>query len=650
MKHFNSGNSIGILLLFAMTLLILLPACRDEREPLDRNRAPETFLTIAPPETTETDYKVHLYWHGEDKDGIVTRYMWFHSDTIRTLRPDLDQDVEFLDWNPEVRASDYVRGHFTHATDTVFIFEGYDNTTGALLNRQSFHLVAIDDMGKMDPTPSRIQFFAKVDCLPETFFWTSKDGNSWKPYVAGELDTMSMFTDVFIRFTGTTCNSMITGYQWIHSGKTYPDENNDGIPEWRIPPPDTMTVALENDPDSYLPSGDFYFKVIARDEAGARSRSDILTGEGVCQIVINYDPDTRVTYGDNYFTKQNGDTAIRTVDFNEGEIDTLPYKSRLKLHYLGWDDDRDILEFSDPPVPMRFQTMYGRIGVAQNGSISSHKTPWYPTDRAEDTNCYADEDSVTIRIGSYEYFVAVRSFDEQYRSDGTPDTVRFFGNYSPTIDDVQVGIDSNLFIPGLQFLPISGDTLYVNIATPLIPMGDTCNAYERTPDDEDNTFTYMFKYYLSCSGHDDQRDPPGSGVRSWWFSIDGVNEDYYYRNEDEWISNQENDVLLQECVFRIEVPYDLSYSYPWPDSLYVNDVPEWMGDQELLVRGKDIRSTDTFDEGMRCTSPTFSDDDPCEMVELGTWCIVRRYPANYARSDEYTKNFYIKLIYHVPAF
>ncbi|HSG28613.1 MAG TPA: hypothetical protein VLA34_09050, partial [Candidatus Krumholzibacterium sp.] len=618
MTRFNSINSIGILLLFTVMVSVFIPACREEPEPLDRNRAPQTYLTVAPPETTAADYRVHLYWHGEDQDGIVTRFMWFRTDTLRTLRPDLEPDIELLDWNPEARASDFVRGSYTSATDTVFVFTGFDNTTQALINRQAFHIVAIDDMGRMDPTPARVQFFAKVDCIPVTEFWTSKDGVVWDPYVTGQLDTVSMFTDVNIRFTAETCNNMITGYRWIYSQETYPGEDR-----WLIPPPDTVSVAIQNDAESYLPSGDFYFKVIARDEAGARSRSDVLTGEGVCRIVVNYDPDTRITYGDNYFRMQSGDTAIRTINFSDGVPDTLPYKSRLKMHYLGWDDprDRDHLQYTDPALPIRFQSMFGRIGTALNGGISSYKTPWYPTARAEDTNCYADEDSVTMRIGSYEYFFAARAFDEQYRADGTPDTVRFFGSYKPTVDEVRIGIDGNLFTPELDFVPLTSDTLFVNIATPLISMGDTLNAFQRTPNDEAGTFECFFKYYLYCTGHDDMREPPGSGIRSWMFSIDNEVSDYYYRNEDEWISDQPTNLLIQECVFRITIPYDPDYAYPWPDNEAVNNPPAWFGEQDLKIIGKDIKATDTFDEGMRCTSPQFSETDPCEMLQLGTWCL-----------------------------
>ena len=120
-------------MLSVLVLLVMLPACRQEQDPLDRNRAPETVLTVAPPETINAEYRVHMYWNGEDKDGIVTRFMWYRSDTLRTLRPDLEPELDLLDWNPEARKDDYESGTFTTANDTVIVFTGFDVTTGAML-------------------------------------------------------------------------------------------------------------------------------------------------------------------------------------------------------------------------------------------------------------------------------------------------------------------------------------------------------------------------------------------------------------------------------------------------------------------------------------------------------------------------------------
>ena len=249
MKRFNSRNIIGLVMLSVLVLLVMLPACRQEQDPLDRNRAPETVLTVAPPETINAEYRVHMYWYGEDKDGIVTRFMWYRSDTLRTLRPDLEPELDLLDWNPEARKDDYESGTFTMANDTVIVFTGFDVTTGAMLNRQAFHIVSVDDGGRMDKTPARVQFFAKVNCIPEVKFWFESETVGRKPYVPGDYDTISMFEPFCIRFIGATCNNLINGYQWIYGGSVYPDYNGDGIPDWYIPaydPPETVQVCIGN--------------------------------------------------------------------------------------------------------------------------------------------------------------------------------------------------------------------------------------------------------------------------------------------------------------------------------------------------------------------------------------------------------------------
>jgi hypothetical protein len=649
MRRFNSKNTTGLFVLAALALVVLVPACREEPAPLDRNRAPETFLTVAPPETTNAEYRVHLYWHGEDRDGIVQRFMWYRSDTLRTLRPDLEPELDLLDWNPEARKDDYIRGRFTTANDTVIVFTGFDVTTGAMLNRQAFHIVAIDDGGRMDATPARIQFFAQVNCIPQVEFWFTSETIPRKTFVPGDLDTISMFEPFCVEFIGQTCNNIITGYQWIYGGKVRPDYNNDGVPDWYIPatsPPETVEVCLPNRGVDALPEGDFYLRVIARDEAGALSRADLTTGEGVCQVVINHDPDTEILFGENFFTDGAGLQHDETINFDDGFADTLPYNSRLRMHYVGWDDSRDSLEYTNPPLPMRFQFKYERWGYGLSGGISSYKPSWMPEAKAEDTNCNSDEDSTTMRVGSYEYLFLAKSFDEQYRYDHTPDTVRFFGNYKPTIETVAVAWDSIPYSPTYELRKMDADTLYIG----LVPAGasgrgDTCTAFSIQYDPVAQIFSLFYRFFIVAGGHDDRRDPPGSAIRGWLFSLTGP-EDYYFRGENEYIYSFAADTFQQDLTFRLIVPQDPDYPTPRPDPDFINNPPGWMGEQALVVRGADILNTVKFKEEIRGISPRFVDSDPCNtLISLGSWVGQERTISNYARTDTYQGRFYIKLVY-----
>ena len=652
MRRFNSKNTLGLMLLAGLVLASMLPACRQEPDPIDRNRPPETFLTVAPPETSNAEYRVHMFWHGEDKDGIVSRFMWYRSDTLRTLRPDLEPELDLLDWNPEARKEDYLKGSFTSRSDTVIVFTGFDKTTGSMLNRQAFHIAAVDDGGRIDPTPARIQFFAQVNCIPEAKFWVETETIPYKPYVPADLDTISMFEPFCVRFIANTCNNVITGYQWIYGGKIRPDFNNDGIPDWYIPenaPPETIEVCLENRDDAVIPEGDFYFRVIARDEAGALSRSDITTGEGVFQIVINHDPDTRILFGENFYVDSDGIEREVNVDFDDGVPDTLPYNSNLRMHYLGWDDPRDSLEYTNPPLPMRFQFKFERWGDGIGGGVSSYIPPWYPEIKAEDTNCNSDEDSTTMRVGSFRYLFLAKSFDEQYRYDHTPDTVSFFGNFAPTIDNVSIAFDSIPYTPDTYELhEIETDTLYVGVNKALSPRGDTCSAYAVDYDPDTEIFSYFYRFFVVADGHDDHRERPESGIRGWWYSLT-AEEDYYYRKEGEWIFTEEEqkDQLLQPLTFRLVVQKDPDFpDFPRPDPDFVDNPPLWMGEQELFLRATDLHVSELFSEGIRAISPKFVDDDPCNSrTSQGGWVSQDRSIANYARTDEYSGRFYIKLVY-----
>ena len=643
MRRSKASIAVELILLSTLVLLLILPACRKEAEPLDRNRAPETFRTVAPPETTEADYRVHLFWHGEDKDGVVTRYIWFRSDTVMTLDPDGEPDIEILDWNPRSRKEDYLRGTFTARNDTEFVFTGYDSRSGALLNRQAFHIASVDDGGLIDPTPARIQFFARVKGIPQVKFWIDLPTEDLKPYNPAQLDTVAMYKPFSIRFTASTINNIVTGYRWIYAGTIYPDVDMNGVPEWHIPPPDTLDIPLANVGEDALSSGDFYLRVIARDEAGAMSKADIVTGEGACHVIVNHDPDTRVLRGECQARMRDGrdTTIVITYDqFLDGIPDTLPYNSLLRMTYEGWDDQRDSLEFPPPnEVPIRFQFLFDRTGKAEDGSISAYRTPWLPTARAEDTNKYDDVDSTTMRIGTYGYDFFVRSFDEQYRADGTPAQVRFWGNFPPKIDNVQLKIDQIPAVPGLILRDVPGDTLYVGTVV-TIPNDDTLSAYRQDVDEANAAIRLYYRFYITAGGEDDWRDPPGSGIKGWKYRLDGP-EDYYFRNENEWIYDNDVDTLYQELEMRIIYPaIDLGGGNWVIDEANI-EAPGFFGPQTFVLKAKDIRDTDRFAEGIRGVSPVYEGD---VLVAPGAWVEVIRSPENYAKIAEYSAPLYIKLV------
>jgi hypothetical protein len=108
-------------------LSVVMFSCRRNQPSLvDANRPPETELWNAPPDSTEYEYLVHLYWRGVDQDGIAVRYIWAITDTL--LPPQLD-------WDPSTRVRDFRVGRITSRTDSLFSFTGFRNVAGVGLKK-----------------------------------------------------------------------------------------------------------------------------------------------------------------------------------------------------------------------------------------------------------------------------------------------------------------------------------------------------------------------------------------------------------------------------------------------------------------------------------------------------------------------------------
>lgn len=645
----------------AFVLVMILPACRKEALPLDRNRAPETFLTSSPTETTAADYRVHMYWRGTDIDGVVVRYIWYISDTLMTLDPIHNPDAEGLDWNPSSRIADYLKGRFTTRTDTIINFKGFDDRKGAEVNRQAFHIAAIDDGGKIDPTPARLQFVARVKGIPIVHFWVNF-GVGDVPYNPNALDTISMFVPFDIKFNATTVNNAITGYRWSYGGNVYPDYNNDGNPDWLIPatPNELVTVHLLNSGTEVIPSGVFNFKGIARDEAGAISATNLATGEGACRVVINHDPDTRVDPACQcfYTPMSSGVPESLTVNFLDGAPDTLPYNSLLRMFYWGWDDPKDRANLQyNPPVPIHFQFAYNRWSYDEYGArVADKLSPWYPLKTPEDTNpnagvsdLYRDRDSTTMRVGTFNYRFLVRSFDEQNKNDGTPAVVSFVGNFPPKIDSLRTGFYDRQGLPaGSRVFHYSqNDTIIIGWrGSAFAARGDTLGPVGvpqivGTP--PNRTITQSFQFTIRAGGHDDRRDPPGSGIKGWKYSVTDPDQDLAYYKEGEWQFDKPLNTLEQQCTFSITIPYpaDPAGYLHVVDSLAHNP-PLFLGEQAIDVTGLDIKDTDAFSEGIRGITPSF--DESGNVIPGNYWITIDYFLANYGRRDTRHTNLYLKLV------
>lgn len=353
-------------------------------------------------------------------------------------------------------------------------------------------------------------------------------------------------------------------------------------------------------------------------------------------------PGTRILFGVNFSKNQANELVADTIYFDDGKSDTLPYNSRLEMYYYGFDNACDVVFYDFPAVEMRYLFRFWRCGSPIEGDLLGiYQTPWYPAAGAEDTRCRTNLDGTSMRIGTYEYRFMVRSFDDEFNSDTTPDTVRFVGNFPPAIDEALIGYDAEPLAPEVSFTPFEGNTLCLGLDKVFQFRSDTASAYQVDFDPGEMVYIYRYKIILKASGHDDHRDPPGSGIKAWLYSMQGA-EDYYYPGEDEWVYGNPINEYYQEIRFQVDVPYDTETG--GPDFSILDDQPGFLGEQELTIIGADIDLDEKFLESIRAISPEFDPNDPCRETSPGKFISIVRTPYRYARRDTYSKSLFMKLV------
>src|SRR5204863_5203535 len=143
----------AVLCLFFLTILVVM-GCRKPLKPnVDRNLAPETWITAAPQDTI-TDknpdgsaihlapgtiaYRYHLYWAGSDQDGAVVGFYFAVVETLPLPPPGFNQIPPL----PGPKAADY---HFTARSDSIFLFSASEF---ASTRQHAFYVYAVDNQGK----------------------------------------------------------------------------------------------------------------------------------------------------------------------------------------------------------------------------------------------------------------------------------------------------------------------------------------------------------------------------------------------------------------------------------------------------------------------------------------------------------------------
>jgi hypothetical protein len=168
---------IGLVLCLLLTSWVGV-GCRKALAPnVDRNQAPETWITAAPQDTVTIKnpngtpvpgsgepktipFKFHVYWAGSDPDGDIAG---FYYAVVETL-PYSPLGVGGPPSLPGPKARDY---RFTTRTDSTFIFNVSDYSPD---REHAFYIYAVDNNGKADPTPARVVFNAQDRYPPQPMF------------------------------------------------------------------------------------------------------------------------------------------------------------------------------------------------------------------------------------------------------------------------------------------------------------------------------------------------------------------------------------------------------------------------------------------------------------------------------------------------
>lgn len=442
-----------------------------------------------------------------------------------------------------------------------------------------------------------------VEQIPEIRFATYIR-DAWQPYAHADVptDTVGVLEPFIISYHGITVNGGIRSYKYFPLSP--PGVVVEGSNVWYNDLADTIRT-FTNFGDELIPSGVLKFAAMCRDDAWAESFVDPASyRKGVCQIVVNYDPDTRIHGVNNSYTIDDV-VYEETVNFQDGIPDTVPYDSWARIRYSGQDDARDGKIDCTPIEPDKcigFQVAYRKDSDRVPGAFEF--SLWQPRDGTHDTDLFTSTDTNTFHIGSLEYDLMARAVDEHGRPDGTPPSVSLVGNYDPVLDSVAVEDHFGNRID-LSTLDTVTWNFWKGEGWPYVCLCDTvdappltfCNPGDcggRTYPDNGDTYDFykVFSVHVKAWGHDHPKDPTGSGVQSWQYYIKD-NQDQFVnlgKSTVGWFDGAQIDVM--DDVIRWKVRYPGPFS-PNPDptgDTVFDNLPTWM-DQDLTfyLMGRDTK-------------------------------------------------------------
>jgi hypothetical protein len=443
-------SGLGILL--AASAFVLLSSCRREApDNIDRNKAPETYITKAPAESTSTYYRVRFYWSGLDVDGQIAYYEIAVTDSNQVPGQNLEE------------GTGYTR---TLKTDSLFVLRADPPVETQIIGKR-FYVRAVDNEGKVDPTPARAYFESRNDFYPEVVF--NPGSGNWIDKCGLQRTRVVMSTE---RSAPTDTVGAGATMHWSWGGRDGDPEGSISGYEYKLGtqplyqrggPADTtldVTFPLNSSRVQIL-------QVRAIDDGGLRSSDDYIQS-----VVVNFDPITRIV--DPVENDGQGNPVSRNV-FTWGTLvlpsgTTLPdNRQDVTVTYTGLDDPRDFGTSCASPNLSRYQS---RVPF-RDDSEGNFTTPNWTNLSSNDPFPVRNSAQVFGMI-SGDHLILIRAIDVQQIVDSTPETVLVKVNYRPYLTEWTVratsapeaeAIDLLAAPPGqrIDILVPEGDSLFVTM-------------------------------------------------------------------------------------------------------------------------------------------------------------------------------------------
>jgi hypothetical protein len=297
--------------------------------------------------------------------------------------------------------------------------------------------------------------------------------------------------------------------------------------------------------------------------------------KGVCQVIVNFPPDTEITQLINtYFLNQV--PVQRLIDFNDAVPDTVPYGSWVKLLYTGSDSPYDSIMCQDLVNQcIKYQVAYHSYSA--RFPYVDERSAYLPHD-GEDNNPFGLTDSTSMNFGSVEYEVFVRSLDEHGKPDDTPAQVDLIGNFDPTLDECYL---SDHF----DNRALNGDTITWDWWHPA--NADTFN-------EQTLMFEKTFKFVVNASGHDHPWET-ASGVKNWFYSFfDPQGTFVRLMRAGSWVPGSTLNILSDT----LSITFTYELTDPMGDAVFAN-LPGYVNEiYDFVLQGRDTATDQFFSQYM----------------------------------------------------